>query len=175
MNNSSETRSQITFYLLFALTGLLVFWLVHAYLGVIAFSFVTVIALKPLLYNRFWYLCKGWEKLAMTLTLLIGLALPLLVVWIVGRMVVAQAYQFVNNLQQTNTIEHLADSFTPYLQALFASDAPFTLELLAQLRQALIVVISWLAGALVNLGMSIPDLLVDLFVYLVLVGALLPT
>lgn len=174
MNNSSETRSQITFYLLFALTGLLVFWLVRAYLGVIAFSFVTVIALKPL-YNRFWYLCKGWEKLAMTLTLLIGLALPLLVVWIVGRMVVAQAYQFVNNLQQTNTIEHLADSFTPYLQPLFASDAPFTLELLAQLRQALIVVISWLAGALVNLGMSIPDLLVDLFVYLVLVGALLPT
>lgn len=33
---------------------------------------------------------------------------------------------------------------------------------------------SWLAGALVNLGIAIPTILVDLFVFVVLVGALLP-
>ena len=173
MTNTADARSQITFFILFAIIGILMVWLMRAYLGVIAISFVTVIALKPL-YNRFLRWCKGWEKLAMTLTLLVGLALPLLVLWSVGMMIAVQANQFINMIQRTNTMERLADSLTAYLQPLFASDTPFTLELLTQLRQALITVISWLAGALVNLGLSIPDLLVDLFVYLVIVGALLP-
>lgn len=173
LTSTSDARSRITFYLLFAIMSILMFWLIRAYLGVIAFSFVTVIVLRPL-YSRFLYLCKGWEKPAMTLTILVGLALPLLLLWSVGQMVVVQAQEFIVLVQRTHWAERLADSITAYLQPLLTSEAPLTLDLLAQLRQVLITVLSWLAGSLVTLSMSIPTLLVDFFVYLVLVGALLP-
>lgn len=171
---TAAARSRITFYLLFAVMGILMFWLIRTYLGVIAFSFVTVIVLRPL-YHLFLRWCKGWEKPAMTLTLIVGLALPLLLLWIVGWLVVAQAHEFINIVQRTNRVELLTDSIAAYLQPLLTSDASLTLDLLSQLRQVVIQVMSWLAGSLVSLGMSIPTLIVDLFVYLVLVGALLPS
>lgn len=174
LTNAADRRSRITFYVLLAIMTILMFWLIRAYLGVIAFSFVTVIVLRPL-YSRFLRWCQGREKPAMTLTILVGLALPLLLLWIIGQMVVAQAQEFMELVQRTHWVELLADSVTAYLQPLLTSDAPLALDLLAQLRQVLITVLSWLAGSLVTLSMSIPTLLVDFFVYLVLVGALLPT
>lgn len=110
----------------------------------------------------------------MTLTLLVGLALPLLLLWLVGQLVIVQAYEFISTVQRTNTIEILADNITAYLQPLLTSDTLIALDLLAQLRQMMVTVMSWLAGSLVNLGMSIPTLIIDFFVYLVIVGALLP-
>lgn len=174
LRNTTATRSRYTFYILFAIMGLLMFWLVRTYLGVIAFAFVTVLVLRPL-YSRFLRWCKGWEKPAMSLTLLVGLALPLLLLWIVGRMVIAQAQEFLDLVQRTNQIELLVGSITTYLQPLLASDDPLTLDLVTQLRTVLLTLLSWLAGSLVTLGLSIPMLLTELFVYLILVGALLPT
>ena len=120
---TAEDRSRITFYILFAIMAILMFWLVRTYLGVIAFSFVTVIVIRPL-YKVFLRWCKGWEKPAMTLTLLVGLALPLFLLWSVGRMVVAQAQEFITLVQRTNGVELLADSVAAYLQPLLTSDAP---------------------------------------------------
>ncbi|MCE7990071.1 MAG: AI-2E family transporter [Caldilinea sp. CFX5] len=174
LTNTTATRSRITFYILFAIMSLLMFWLVRTYLGVIAFSLLTVIVLRPL-YIRFLRWCNGWEKPAMSLTLLVGLALPLLLVWIVGRMVIAQAQEFLDLIQRTNQIELLTGSITAYLQPLLTSDDPLALDLVTQLREVLLLLFSWVAGSLVTLGMSIPTLLTELFVYLILVGALLPT
>lgn len=171
--NDADIKSRNTFYILFAIVGFLLFWLIRAYLGVVAFSFVTVIVLTPL-YHHFLRWCKGWVKLAITLTLLVGLALPLFLLWMVGRLVVAQALDFIDIVQRTNSVGFVTDRIAAYLQSLLTSDAPFTLDLLAQLRQIVITVMSWLAGALVNVGMSIPTMFVDLFVYLVIIGALLP-
>ncbi|MEZ4726952.1 MAG: AI-2E family transporter [Caldilineaceae bacterium] len=170
---AAEARSRTTFYILFAIMAILMFWLVRTYLGVIAFSFVTVIVIRPL-YKIFLHWCKGWEKPAMTLTILVGMSLPLLLLWSVGRMVVAQAQEFITLVQRTNGVELLADSIVAYLQPLLTSDAPLALDLLSQLREVAITVVSWLTGALVALGLSIPTLIVDLFVYLIIVGALLP-
>jgi len=170
---SADSRSRITFYILFAIMGLLMFWLVRTYLGVIAFSFVTVLVLRPL-YIRFLRWCKGREKPAMSLTLLVGLALPLALLWIVGRMVITQAQEFLDLVQRTNQLELLTGSITTYLQPLLTSDDPLALDLVTQLRAVLLTLFSWLAGSLVTLGMSIPTLLTELFVYLILVGALLP-
>lgn len=171
--NSAETRSRTTFYILFAIMAILMFWLVRTYLGVIALSFVTVIVIRPL-YKLFLRWCRGWEKPAITLTLLVGLALPLLLLWSIGWMVIAQAQEFIALVQRTNGVELLADSIVAYLQPLLTSDAPLTLDLLSQLRQVAITAVSWLAGALVALGLSIPTLIIDLFVYLLIVAALLP-
>lgn len=174
LTNTTATRSRYTFYILFAIMGLLMFWLVRTYLGVIAFSFVTVLVLRPL-YIRFLRWCKGWEKPAISLTLLVGLALPLLLLWSVGRLVMAQAQAFLDLVQRTNQVELLAGSITTYLQPLLTSDDPLALDLVTQLRAVLLTLFSWLAGSLVTLGLSIPTLLTELFVYLILVGALLPT
>jgi len=171
--NPAETRSRTTFYILFTIMAILMFWLVRTYLGVIAFSFVTVIVIRPL-YKLFLRWCRGWEKPAMTLTLIVGLALPLLLLWSVGWMVVAQAQEFITLVQHTNGVELLVGRIETYFQPLLTSDAPFALDLLSQLRQIAITIVSWLAGSLVTLGLSIPTLLVDLFVYLIIVGALLP-
>lgn len=174
LTNTTATRSRYTFYILFAIMSLLMFWLVRTYLGVIAFAFVTVLVLRPL-YIRFLRWCNGWEKPAMSLTLLVGLALPLLLLWSVGRLVIAQAQEFLDLVQRTNQLELLAGSITTYLQPLLASDDPLALDLVTQLRTVLLTLLSWLAGSLVTLGLSIPMLLTELFVYLILVGALLPT
>lgn len=171
---NADARSRYTFYILFAIMALLMFWLVRTYLGVIAFSFLTVIILRPL-YIRFLRWCKGWEKPAMSLTLLVGLALPLLLLWSVGRMVIVQAQEFLELIQRTNQLELLAGSITTYLQPLLTSDDPLALDLVTQLRAVLSTLFSWVAGSLVTLGLSIPTLLTELFVYLILVGALLPT
>lgn len=61
LTTTADSRSRITFFILFAIMGILMFWLIRAYLGVIAFSFVTVIVLRPL-YNRFLRWCRDWEK-----------------------------------------------------------------------------------------------------------------
>lgn len=172
LSNTTASRSRYTFYILFAIMGLLMFWLVRAYLGVIAFSFVTVLVLRPL-YSRFLRWCKGREKPAMSLTLLVGLALPLVLVWSVGRLVIAQAQEFLDLLQRTNQLELLTGSITTYLQPLLTSDDPLALDLVTQLRSVLLTLLSWLAGSLVTLGLSIPTMLTELFVYLILVGALL--
>ena len=174
LTNTTATRSRYTFYILFAIMGLLMFWLVRTYLGVIAFSFVTVLVLRPL-YIRFLRWCKGREKPAISLTLLVGLALPLVLLWSVGRLVMAQAQEFLDLVQRTNQVELLAGSITTYLQPLLTSDDPLALDLVTQLRAVLLTLFSWLAGSLVTLGLSIPTLLTELFVYLILVGALLPT
>lgn len=174
LTGRARSRSQITFYILFTLTGALVFWLVRAFLGVIALSFVTVIIIRPL-YVRLLRWCRGWEKVAMTLTILVGLALPLLLFWSIGWMVVAQAHEFINLVQSTNQVELLINSIAADLQPFFDSNAPLMTDLLTQLRQMGVTVMSGLAGLLVSVGMSIPTLLVHLFIYLVLVGALLPS
>jgi predicted PurR-regulated permease PerM len=173
MVRSPDSRSRIAFYILFAGMGILMFWLVRAYLGVIAFAFVAVIILKPL-YNGFLRLCKGWEKVAMTLTLFVGLALPLLLLWIVGSLVATQIYAFIDVVQHSTNITFLTESFTTYIRPFFTMEAPLAVDLLAQLHEVAIAALSRLAGSLVNLGMAIPTFLVDLFVFVILVGALLP-
>lgn len=173
-----NTRSRQTFYLMFAAMGILMFWLFRAYLGVIAFSFITVIVLRPL-YTLLLRWCRGWTQLAVMLTFVIGLALPLGLVWMVGWMVVAQAQAFINMVQQTNQVELWAERIAVYLHPILTSDfltsdTLLTLDPISNLSQMLIAMMSWLASSLVNLGMSIPTLALDLFVYLVIVGALLP-
>jgi len=48
MLQQQRKQDQIAFFVLFALIGILVFWLIRSYLDTIALSFMMVIVLKPL-------------------------------------------------------------------------------------------------------------------------------
>jgi predicted PurR-regulated permease PerM len=175
-----STKNQLFFYAFFATLGALFLWLVNAYLDIIAFSLMMVIILKPV-YDFSLRLLRGRSGLATTLTIIIFFLAIIIPGWLAMQVISNQAAEIVESLETPNSTETLTvDNLTNEANKLLAQ-TPLTAqwqineEDKAKIQEAAQQVVLWISGKLVNLGMAIPDMLAKLFVFLAVVGVLLPT
>jgi predicted PurR-regulated permease PerM len=178
-------QNKVFFYVIMTVLGALGLWLISGYLGIIVFSLVMVIILKPV-YDFFERLLKGRAGLATTATIVALFLAILIPSWIMLRIVTNQ----VNTIIESFTFSESGELLTledfqgqvnelvnqvPFADQLaFLDDLQLTDEQVAEINQALLSAAAWAGQVVVNLGMSIPDLIARLFIFLAIVGVLLP-
>jgi predicted PurR-regulated permease PerM len=165
-------RELIAFYLLFAAVAGLAFWLVHSYLDIIAFSLTAVIILKPL-YDRVLLRVGGRVGLAATLTICTFFLAVIVPLAIALSIVAGQAASMLASVEPGADLlstEQL-DKVMAFITNL---NLPFGAQIEAWLLGAASQAASVLAQFALGLGASIPDLISRLFIFLGIVGTLLP-
>jgi predicted PurR-regulated permease PerM len=179
MSEQDHLRSQIFFYILFALIAGLVLWLVRSYLDIIVFSLMMVIILKPV-HDAFLYWLRGRTGLATLMTLLTFFMVVIIPAWLMLRVtseqVIAIAASFTDtDAVQPDYIAAFQAQYNELLQAIpFAETFRLGAEQVAELTATIRTLIFSLARILVNLGLSIPGLFARLIVFLSIVAVLLP-
>ena len=172
-------QNKVFFYTMMVILGALGLWLVSGYLGVIVFSLVMVIILKPV-YNFFERLLGGRAGLATTVTIIALFLAIIIPSWIVLGIVSNQVNTIIDSLTLSESGEPLTlEDFQDQVNALmdqvpFAGQLELTDEQMARVNRALLSTAAWAGQVLVNLGMSIPSLIARLFIFLAIVGVLLP-
>jgi predicted PurR-regulated permease PerM len=168
----SRLRELTSFYVLFAVVAGLAFWLVHSYLDIIAFSLTAVIILKPL-YDRVLLQTRGRVVLAATLTICIFFLAVIVPLALALSIVVGQAASMLDTVQPGTDLLSTAqlDRVMAFITDL---NLPFADQIEAWLVSAASQVASVLAQFALGLGASIPDLISRLFIFLGIVGTLLP-
>ncbi len=179
MTKQFSTKNQLFFYAFFATLGVLFLWLVNFYLDIIAFSLMMVIILKPV-YDFSLRLLRGRSGLATTLTIIIFCLAIIIPSWLALRVISNQAALMAESLGASESSETAAiNDLTNKANSLLAQ-SPLTAqwqvseEDKTKVQEAAQQVMVWIGGKLVNLGMAIPDILAKLFVFLAIVGVLLP-
>ncbi len=168
----SRLREIIAFYLLFAAVAGLTFWLVHSYLDIIAFSLTAVIILKPL-YDRVLQRVGGRVVLAATLTICIFFLAVIVPLAIALSIVVGQAATMLASVEPGADL--LSTEQIGRVMAFITSlNLPFGAQIETWLLGAASQAASVLAQFALGLGTSIPDLISRLFIFLGIVGTLLP-
>src|SRR3954447_20903473 len=169
-----QTRSdQVGFYLLLAVLVALSFWLIRPYLDIIAFSLMTVVIVKPM-YDRILGWVRGRAGLAVALTLVV-IALVLIVpLWLAMNVISGQLGELVATMQQPNRLTAITAEINAALARRFGPNAEIPPALREKLGGLTVSVGTWLAGHVVNLGMAIPLLISRLFIFIGILGTLLP-
>ncbi len=168
----SSLQELIAFYLLFAAVAGLAFWLVHSYLDIIAFSLTAVIILKPL-YDRVLRGVGGRAGLAATLTICVFFLAVIVPLAIALSIVAGQAASMLASVQPGTDLlstEQL-DKVMAFITSL---NLPFSDQIESWLLGAVSQAASIVATFALGLGASIPDLISRLFIFLGIVGTLLP-
>ncbi len=168
----SSLQELIAFYLLFAAVAGLAFWLVHSYLDIIAFSLTAVIILKPL-YDRVLRGAGGRAGLAATLTICVFFLAVIVPLAIALSIVAGQAASMLASVQPGTDLlstEQL-DKVMAFITSL---NLPFSDQIESWLLGAVSQAASIVATFALGLGASIPDLISRLFIFLGIVGTLLP-
>jgi len=178
-------QNKVFFYTIMVILGALGLWLVSGYLGVIVFSLIMVIILKPV-YNFFERLFGGRSGLATTATIIALFLAILIPSWMMLRIVTNQVNTIIESFSVSesgepltledfqNQVNDLIDQ-VPYADQIpYLNNLELTDEQMARVNQALVSTAAWAGQVVVNLGMSIPDLIARLFIFLAIVGVLLP-
>jgi predicted PurR-regulated permease PerM len=173
---SINLRQRLFFFVVFAILILLTLTLLRPFLTVVIVSLISVIMLKPV-YNFFlrWKWLKGRKRLASTLTLVALFAIVIIPVLLIVQLTVSQLSGAFEDLSSLN-LDTLAESINGFFQGM-----PFLQGIqvdAANLENAL----HSLAGAVgkvladfaVSLASSIPNLIVQGVIFIVLVASLLP-
>jgi predicted PurR-regulated permease PerM len=170
-------QNQLFFFGLFASLAVAVLWLIGNYIGVIAFSLVMVIILKPV--HRFFMRHMGDRSgLATLLTLLLFFAVFIVPGWFIVSAAGSQLEALRADLSagtEAVSIEAIRDRINNYItQIPGMQDFTLTPEQEEKVRQLATGAAQWLSSAVIGLGMSIPLLLAQTFIFLGVVGSLLP-
>jgi predicted PurR-regulated permease PerM len=169
-----QTRSEkVGFYLLLAVLVSLTFWLIRSYLDIIAFSLMTVVLVKPV-YDRILGWVGGRAGLAVTLTLVVIAVVIIVPLWLAINVISGQITQLIASVQQPGGIQAATAQISAALQQRFGTSAQIPPALQEKLSNVAVTVSSWLATRVVNLGMAIPDLISRLFIFIGILGVLLP-
>lgn len=173
---SINLRQRLFFFVVFAILILLTLTLLRPFLTVVIVSLISVIMLKPV-YNFFlrWKWLKGRKGLASTLTLVSLFAIVIIPVLLIVQLTVSQLSGAFADLSSLN-LETLVESINGFFQGL-----PFLQGIqvdAANLEKAL----HSLAGAVgkavadfaVGVVSSLPNLIVQGVIFIVLVASLLP-
>lgn len=165
------TRDQVGFYLLLAVLAALSFWLIRAYLDIIVFSLMTVIILKPV-YDRLLRWVGGRAGLAVTLTLVAFILAIVVPLWIAGSVILSQVRTLIADAQGPGGIDaaivELNDRIGQRLNIELTPDQK------AQIGRLATAFLGWVAGLGVRLGMAIPEVISRAFIFVGILGALLP-
>jgi predicted PurR-regulated permease PerM len=165
-------RELIAFYLLFALVAGLAFWLVHSYLDIIAFSLTSVIILKPV-YDRILRWTGGRVALAVALTICAFFVAVIVPLAIALSIVAGQAASILDSVDPGADLlsQQQFDEMMAFIDNL---NLPFSDQIQEWLVSGASQAASLLAQFALGLGASIPDLISRFFIFLGIVGALLP-
>lgn len=172
-------QNQVFFYGLFVAISILAFWLIRSYVGVIAFSLVMVIVLKPV-HNMF----MGWvgnrAGISTLLTLLLMVAVVIIPGWLIVTVATNQVQEIISMSEASMdedplNMEEIRSGIDNYIQQIPGLEG-FTIsdEQVANAREAASGAARWASQLLINLGMSLPYLLANTFIFLGIVGSLLP-
>ena len=173
---SIDLRQRLFFFVVFAILILLTLTLLRPFLTVVIVSLISVIMLKPV-YNFFlrWKWFKGRKRLASTLTLVALFALVIIPVLLIVQLTVSQLSGAFEDLSSLN-LDTLAESINGFFQGM-----PFLQGIqvdAANLENALHSLAGAVGKALadfaVSLASSIPNLIVQGVIFIVLVASLLP-
>jgi predicted PurR-regulated permease PerM len=169
-----QTRSdQIGFYLLLAVLVALSFWLVRPYLDIVAFSLMTVVIVKPM-YDRILRWVGGRAGLAVALTLVVIALVIIVPLWLAMNVISGQLGELVATVRQPNRLTAITAEINAALTRRFGANAEIPPAMREKLGELTASVGTWLAGRVVNLGMAIPVLISRLFIFIGILGALLP-
>jgi len=173
MLQQQSKQDQIAFFVLFALIGILVFWLIHSYLDTIALSFMMVIVLKPL-YD--WLLGRLHGRAGAAATLTVGgfCLIVIIPLWFAWSMIASQLSTMITSQQGFGGTTALVDSINQTLERFLGEKAQITPAIQEQVRQIISNAASWLASVVLGLGTRLSDLLARLFLFLAIVGTVLP-
>jgi predicted PurR-regulated permease PerM len=183
MKKQYGLQNQIFFYGIFALVVFLSLLLVQSYFGVISFGLLMVVILKPL-FDFFMRWVKGKAGIATLLTL-ITLFLALLIPgWFLIQLATSEVDDLIGDLDlPSGQGEVSMDTFVTEVNSLLqqvpfpvpgTEDGQISDEQQQQLQAAAKSAAAWVASVLVNLGLSIPNLIASTFIFLGIVGVLLP-
>jgi predicted PurR-regulated permease PerM len=179
MSSTKTLQNQVFFYTIMAILAALGLWLVSGYLAVIVFSLVMVIILKPV-YSYFERLFRGRAGLATTATLVALLLAIIIPGWIMVNIISSQVNAMLESFQSESasgslTLEEFQGQVNELAdQVPFVDQLDLTDEQIKELQGMIVSGAAWLGGVVVNLGTSIPDLIAKLFIFLAIVGVLLP-
>ncbi|HMN27703.1 MAG TPA: AI-2E family transporter, partial [Caldilineaceae bacterium] len=154
-----------------------VLWMIGDYLGVIAFSLVMVIILKPV-YDFFMRWLGNRAGLATVLTLIALFVMLIVPGWFVITLTTNQISGLVVDLSAGTgqfSVDEVTTRDNSYMAKVpFLENVELTAEQRAQLREGLRAALLWTARTLIGLGMSFPALVARIFVFFGIVGVLLP-
>lgn len=169
-------RNRVFFWLAFLILIVLTILLIRPYFTVIVISLIAVLMLTPL-YNRL--LQAGWvkqrEKIAVSLTLASFMGILLIPIYLIVRVLVAQlaaALTYWGTLDLDLVLEEVAQT----LERLpLVGDLSPEASTLADAFQALVrSAASAVTEMALSLGASLPTLLIEGMLFIVLVAAILP-
>jgi predicted PurR-regulated permease PerM len=169
-------RNRAFFWLAFLVLIILAILLIRPYFTVIVVSLIAVIMLTPL-YNRFlrgaWV--KGREKVAVSLTLASFVGILLIPIYLIARLIVTQLAAALSYLA-TVDLEAILEELAQGLQRLpLLGDPVLDASALADGIQTLVrSTASAVTEAALTLGTSLPSLLIQGLLFVVLVAAVLP-
>jgi len=179
--NKLGLQNQVFFYGVFAVLTVAILWLIGNYVGVIAFSLVMVIILKPV--QRFLMRHLGNRSgLATFLTILFFFAVLIVPTWAIISVTTNQLQNLRADLSidgdtisaEMMTMDELRErANTRLAQIPGLENVTITAEHEEKIREFATGAAGWLSQALVGLGMSIPMLIANTFIFLGIVGALL--
>ena len=169
-------KNRIFFWLVFLILVILTILMIKPYFTALVLSLIAVIMLIPL-YNYF--LQRGWvrgrEKVAVSLTLLSFLGILVIPVYLVAQMIVNQLAAALTSFASID-LDSAWQSIVQALDALplvghILPDAVNVTEVLQSLARA---TGSALADLALSLGASLPSLLIQGVLFVIVVAALLP-
>ena len=176
MSRTNTLQNRVFFFTIMTVLALLGLWLVSGYLAVIVFSLVMVIILKPV-YDRFERWFRGRASLATTATLVALLLAIIIPGWIMLSIISNQVNAMLASLEgdEPLTLETFQTEVNNLVnQVPLVEQWELSDEQVAKLQQAAVSGATWLGSVVVNLGMSIPGLMAKLFIFLAILGVLLP-
>jgi predicted PurR-regulated permease PerM len=176
----TRSRGKIFFFVIFALLGLATLFLLQPFLGLIALSLVAVVILKPV-YNYF--LSRKWVRghrgIATTISIVVFFLVLVIPLIMLGGALINQAqalFESVSSGDVDGSVESLTERINSFIQEFPAfSDVEIDQEQLLQaLKSIANGVLSWLADLAGSLGTTITNLIISVFVFIILLGTLLP-
>lgn len=171
-----STVNRLFFGTIFAALAYMTYLVMQPYLSTMAFALLSVVLLKPG-YDYFLDLSwvRGRPQLATVLTVLLLFLVILIPVYLVTSIIFTQAAVFLDNLTAGGTlaesIEAALDRLNDYLPTI---DEFLESGIVENLREFGVAIARWLANAAVNFGLSLPELLTNLFIFVILLWVLLP-
>jgi predicted PurR-regulated permease PerM len=181
MTGQRRKKGELFFYGLFFALALLVLYVLHPYLGVIAIAVVAVVVLKPLFDWFMSHRCiRGRTRIATTVTLIAFFLLIIIPVYFLGSKMISEIKELRVSIE-SNEVEAIFDtvlaSAEEFIQGLpgfsdFEFDQDQVAETLSDIGKSFM---SWLADTALNLVASLPNLFIGAIIFLIVVATLLPT
>jgi len=176
----TRSRGKIFFFVVFGLLTLAVLALMQPFFSVIALALVTAVILKPV-YNYFlrrkWV--RGHRGIATTISIVAFFLVLVIPLVILTGAIIGQAQTLLESITTGDvdgSVESLTERIESFVQELPAlSDVEIDPEQVQQaLKSIANGILSWLTDLAVSLGTTITTLIINVFVFIILLGTLLP-